>query len=209
MAQPIQYVAQFFLSRGEHITHLKLQKLCFYAQAWHVAKTATPLVSGDFEAWKRGPVHPELYQRLKQFGDRPIHADVFESNFRVYDHFEDEEAGTLFDVWNLYGHKQANELVEETHQEEPWRNHYIAGHNNTIPVSDIQAYYRVKYADCLSAMERLLEELQEQVEEDFRNGLITIGEPSQEMIEQWEENHELFKHLAAQSLTMYLEGDGQ
>ena len=55
-------VANEFLALGEKeprfppIDQLKLQKLLFYAHAWHLAIKKAPLFDEDFEAWPWGPV---------------------------------------------------------------------------------------------------------------------------------------------------------
>lgn len=43
----------------------KLQKLCYYAQAWSLAWTEKSLFDEDFEAWANGPVCRELFYAHK------------------------------------------------------------------------------------------------------------------------------------------------
>ncbi|MCY7383648.1 MAG: DUF4065 domain-containing protein [Microcoleus sp. CAN_BIN18] len=45
------------------INAYKLQKLMYYAQAWHLAIYGTPLFNADFQAWVHGPVIPALLER--------------------------------------------------------------------------------------------------------------------------------------------------
>jgi len=45
------------------INAYKLQKLIYYAQAWHLAIYGTPLFNADFQAWVHGPVIPALLER--------------------------------------------------------------------------------------------------------------------------------------------------
>jgi uncharacterized phage-associated protein len=54
------------------ITNLALQKLLYFAHGLHLIETKTPLVSGAFEAWKYGPVHPTAYRAFKEAGAAPI-----------------------------------------------------------------------------------------------------------------------------------------
>lgn len=56
------------------IKHIKLQKLLYFAHCMHLMRTRAPLVSGYFEAWKRGPVHPAVYRSFRDFGAAPITA---------------------------------------------------------------------------------------------------------------------------------------
>ena len=57
---------------GYPITNLALQKLLYFAHGLFLIETDQPLVSGYFEAWQYGPVHPTLYQSFKEAGSTPI-----------------------------------------------------------------------------------------------------------------------------------------
>ena len=54
------------------VTHLSLQKICFFAHGMYLAHSGSDLVRGEFEAWNYGPVHRVLYHALQTFKDRPI-----------------------------------------------------------------------------------------------------------------------------------------
>lgn len=54
--------------RGITCSNLKLQKLLYFAHGQWLIKKGEPLVSGTFEAWEHGPVHPLVYQSFKVFG---------------------------------------------------------------------------------------------------------------------------------------------
>ena len=60
-------VAKYFL-HIDTMTHKKLQKLCYFAQAWYLANYGRPLVANRFEAWVHGPVSPDLYSRYRDCG---------------------------------------------------------------------------------------------------------------------------------------------
>lgn len=55
-------VAQYILEKTGKISTMKLQKLCYYSQAWALAWTEDPLFSEPFQAWVNGPVCPDLFQ---------------------------------------------------------------------------------------------------------------------------------------------------
>ena len=61
------YLIALAHQRGESVNNLKLQKLLYYAQAWHLALRDEPLFPEKFQAWMSGPVIPALYWRFKQF----------------------------------------------------------------------------------------------------------------------------------------------
>lgn len=116
-------VADFFLAfaneSGELLTNLKLQKLVFYAQAWHLANYGRPLFDEEFQAWVHGPVLPLLYAKYKENGYRPILRDVKIED--VEKKFTEEVVSYLNDVAQAYMRYNAYELELMTHNEDPWR----------------------------------------------------------------------------------------
>ena len=59
----IEDVAAYILVRQpQPCSAQKIQKLCYYTQAWYLARYGTPLFDHDFEAWRSGPVSPTLYK---------------------------------------------------------------------------------------------------------------------------------------------------
>ncbi|MBQ7262745.1 MAG: DUF4065 domain-containing protein, partial [Synergistaceae bacterium] len=58
-------VARYILHERGRMSTWKLQKLCYYSQAWHLAWTGRELFPEDFEAWANGPVCPVLSREHK------------------------------------------------------------------------------------------------------------------------------------------------
>ena len=70
-------VAKYFLflsdeEAGDTISNLKLQKLLYYAQGFHLALNDSPLFAESIEAWTHGPVVPVVYQLYKHAGASAI-----------------------------------------------------------------------------------------------------------------------------------------
>ncbi|MDR3205074.1 MAG: DUF4065 domain-containing protein [Deltaproteobacteria bacterium] len=49
------------------MTHLKLQKLVYYAQGFSMVFNNEPLFDRDIEAWEHGPVCADLYNKYKKY----------------------------------------------------------------------------------------------------------------------------------------------
>jgi uncharacterized phage-associated protein len=116
-------VAEYFLSladedAGDLISNLKLQKLVYYAQGFHLAFYGKSLFNSDIEAWDHGPVVPELYHKYKQHGSGgiPLPTNV---DFAKYD--EDTRA-LLDEIHEVFGQYSAWKLRNMTHNEPPWKN---------------------------------------------------------------------------------------
>jgi len=110
-------VADYFIwlanETGSFVSNLKLQKLVYYAQAWHLALYGTPLFQEDFQAWVHGPVIPALYQKYRNFGWQPILEDANPELPKEVQDFLNEVAEEYFAC-------DAYELEQMTHIEAPW-----------------------------------------------------------------------------------------
>jgi uncharacterized phage-associated protein len=109
-------VANYILQRQDgEMTTWKLQKLVYYAQAWHTAWTGRPLFSDRIEAWANGPVTPALYQQHRgQFTVRswPIGNP---------DNLSNDEQKAVDGILDFYGDKTGQWLSDLTHSEPPWQ----------------------------------------------------------------------------------------
>ena len=55
-------VAAYILKKRGSMSAMKLEKLVYYSQAWHLVWEDKPLFRERIEAWANGPVVPELYK---------------------------------------------------------------------------------------------------------------------------------------------------
>jgi uncharacterized phage-associated protein len=137
-------VADYFIwlanETGSFLSNLKLQKLVYYAQAWHLALNDTPLFSEDFQAWVHGPVIPDLYQKYKVFGWQPI---LENANPELPKEVQD----FLEEVSEEYFACDAYQLEQMTHAEAPWNwaradLQHDAPSNAVIKKEWMKEYYR-------------------------------------------------------------------
>lgn len=135
-------VAKYFLSK-ESMTHKKLQKLCYYAQAWYEANYGVSLVPDHFEAWVHGPVAPNLYFQYRDWGWLPI--PKVENDIPS---FSNPNIKNFLDkVYATYGKYTGDQLESITHQEDPWLN-ARKGYSpsdycrNTISEDEMKNYYK-------------------------------------------------------------------
>lgn len=108
-------VAAYILRKCGSLTAMKLQKLLYYSQAWHLVWEERSLFRERIEAWANGPVVRDIYRSHRgQFSvsDWPS-GDASK--------LSPEETSTVDAVLDFYGEKSAHELSEMTHREEPWK----------------------------------------------------------------------------------------
>lgn len=108
-------VANYILNRRGPMTAMKLQKLCYYSQAWHLVWDEVPLFDNRIEAWANGPVIPELYRAHR--GRMTLHDGDIKGDPNA---LSPSERGTVDGVLDFYGDMSAHQLSELTHRERPW-----------------------------------------------------------------------------------------
>ena len=112
-------VADFFLLK-QPMVQQKLQKLCYYAEAWSEALLGQPIAeNAEFQAWVNGPENVVLHELFHECGWNEIFVDgqMAEHIKKV---FSEEQLELLEDVWETYGDIAGTDLEVLTHRELPW-----------------------------------------------------------------------------------------
>lgn len=133
-------IADWFISRaiqdvnqngGEYMSHLKLQKLLYFAQGCYSVMVGEPLFPDKIYNWEHGPVVADLYPEFKKYGDRGIdecrNADI-----------DNKTAAILEEVYRVFGQYSAWALRDITHKQDPWMK---TKKNEEIPLGLIQDYF--------------------------------------------------------------------
>ena len=106
---------------NKEISNLKLQKMVFYCQAYHIAKYREQLIDNKFEAWKHGAVLPALYNDYSYLGYN--NKQKYEK--KEYDNIRSDLGeyltGFLDKIINEFSDMTASEIRELNHSEEPWK----------------------------------------------------------------------------------------
>ena len=131
---------------GKFVTQMKLQKLVYFAQGYHLAKYQKPLVIENFQAWTYGPVIPVIYNDFKLYGSSPITntAEYLPSNNDRGPYILDPEAGDAINyTWYVLKNFSAFALSNWTHQPDgPWSKVYVPDVKDTpISNTDIKQYF--------------------------------------------------------------------
>jgi len=125
------------LEVGDLISNLKLQKLLYYVQGFHLAIYDKPLFNDDIYAWLYGPVVPEAFHHFKKYGSG--HIEIDNDDFeKYYVEFSEDETKLICDVWDVYGQYSASRLMEFTHNEPPYRTTKI---KQIISHDKLKAYF--------------------------------------------------------------------
>jgi uncharacterized phage-associated protein len=108
-------VAQYILDIRGALPTMKLEKLTYYAQARALVQNkGVPLFDEDFQAWRDGPVCPELYD---------LHRGKYSVRYLEGAHPDKltlSQRAIIEETLRAYAGFSGDELSGLTHREEPW-----------------------------------------------------------------------------------------
>ena len=122
------------VEHGDTISNLKLQKLLYYMQGFHLAFFGEPLFNEPIEAWTYGPVVPVVFQEFKKFQKRAINPELYSDELVLT-----KDQQNMFDqVYNEYNRFSAVALMNMTHNEGLWKNHSLG---EVIPNNELRDFF--------------------------------------------------------------------
>ena len=137
-------VAHYLLRLAERdrsgLDHLKLQKLVYYAQAFHLGSEGTPLFEEPLHAWRYGPVSLEIWSRYRYtrgYIEPPAQSGDEALDYRARDVVEV--------VFERFRDLSGPDLVRRTHREAPWQQAMARaqdGGSEVISHELMRTYYR-------------------------------------------------------------------
>jgi uncharacterized phage-associated protein len=138
-------IARYFLSlqdedEGDTISNLKLQKLLYYAQGYHLALFDKPLFPEAIVRWQHGPVVADVYHIFKEFGNGALpcphdfDADIFDEATQDF----------LDEIYRVFGQYSAWKLSKMTHEEAPWKEAQPA---ETITHQALKEFFKTQLTD--------------------------------------------------------------
>lgn len=154
------HIADYILATAKlgldiNLDQLQLNKLCCLVNGFTLREREEPAFRNRVEAWKFGPVVPEVYETYRYYGDRSITAlDLCRTSLNdkkelmarwgdLVDIIGKDVASIAYGVIEKYGRYRGWDLVHMMHKKHtPWKNAYRPGHNNTIPTEAIKQFYR-------------------------------------------------------------------
>ena len=178
----VHAVANFFLhlaedqsnhETGDLMTDLKLQKMLYFAQCWHLVRYGKPLFDSRIEAWEHGPVVPVVYSEYKQYGRKPLKAKPVD-----YEQFTSEEMDTMMDVFAFYGKYSASGLRELSHQfGSPWAEVYNSGVQHIEITTEAMKAYCEKQPPLETTADRILRTIRDNKIEVIKPTISKNGHP--------------------------------
>ena len=144
-------VAEAIIQQVGSITSMKLEKLVYYCQGWHLARHNQTLFPEPIQAWRQGPVAPDLYRHHRQ------QYTVKDWPWGDGSTLSHSERATVTWVAEEYGRFSAVELSRMTHHELPWKAARgplpdSAASDAPVSIDLMRSYYGRQLADTETAV---------------------------------------------------------
>lgn len=131
----------------EGLTHLKLQKLLYYAQGISLASRGKAIFSDAIQAWGHGPVVKTVFDTFSKKGRAEILLEDAPEGSEIIRKLEaDSEVREVLNItYDNFAIFTAWQLRNMTHiKNGPWDKNYVSGKNKVIPQKDIKLYFETE-----------------------------------------------------------------
>lgn len=122
-------LADYVLSTHGPMSHLKLQKLLYLIEGYHLAYFTESLINDEFQAWTHGPVSRKVYDSLKDksrlyadVGYEPTPDSDQDPIALIHSLLTQDQIDLINEVLDLYDKESGFELEALTHAQTPWIN---------------------------------------------------------------------------------------
>ena len=109
-------IANWFVLRAtkdsKKLSIMQILKLVYISHGWHLEMRGAPLFRNKIEAWRHGPVIPDVYHAFRKQG---VSISQTVPGFPA-DDFPPAYAQFLEEIYKLYGNMAAFKLSEVTHE---------------------------------------------------------------------------------------------
>lgn len=136
-------VAAYILTTHESASmeSVRLQKLVYYTQAWHLVSQDAPLFANRIEAWKHGPVIAEIYRGHRK--QNTVSYDDIAPGCSG-DQLTEDQTAVIDAVVEAFRDLHSWSIVDVVHDEEPWitaNESRLRGEDDKISDEEIKSFY--------------------------------------------------------------------
>lgn len=125
-------------------TPMQLIKMVYIAHGWMLGLFGRPLIRQSVEAWKYGPVVPDVYYAIKHYRNNPVKEYIGGVANEAFDDYELELIDKIREVYGGFSGVKLSAITHETGT--PWNQVVLDrktfGRGVVIPNSLIEKYYK-------------------------------------------------------------------
>lgn len=155
---------------------VKIHKLLYLCQGWHLAWYGIPLFVEDIEAFENGPVVEDLWRDERDRKAPPTPEQIDSNGLLVIDY-----------VIDRYGNLSGRDLIELTHSEGPWVHAWQRPYTErTITQSELRAFFLgAEEEDAAETEWTMPPDALIDLEHSFEKRLVSSGHDETDDIRRW------------------------
>lgn len=117
----IDQIANYIITHIGEVTPLALEKLLSFSNGVNYALNGKQLIFEESQAWAHGPVYPQIYNKYKKYGYKPIDDGIYSTHGCILSKLSEEEIEAIDLVLNTFGIYSPKTLERISHSQEPWK----------------------------------------------------------------------------------------
>ena len=117
----IDQIVNYIITHLGEVTPLALEKLLSFSNGVNYALNGSQLISEESQAWAHGPVYPQVYNKYKKFGYKPIDDGIYSTQGCMLSKVSEAELNAIDLVINTFGLYSPKTLEKISHSQEPWK----------------------------------------------------------------------------------------
>lgn len=144
-----EFVIEHSTKEDKELSTMRLHKLLYYCQAWHIVFEGEEMFSDPFHAWASGPIVPTIMDRHK--GVFSVFSGFFEGCAQRVSY---KSQTTIKAVLQAYGSLSGIQLCTVSVGESPWqkarsKSGAIPGYatDTVISIEDMEKFYSQQYQE--------------------------------------------------------------
>lgn len=133
----------------KELSTMRLHKLLYYCQAWHIVLEGEEMFSDPFHAWESGPISPTIMDKHK--GVFSVSPGFFQGCAQRVSH---KAQTTIEAVLQAYGLLSGIQLCTVSVREDPWKkarktSGAIPGYatDTLVSIEDMEKFYSQQYQE--------------------------------------------------------------
>jgi uncharacterized phage-associated protein len=145
LSEVVSYLTAYSTVRGETLSNQRLNRLLYYAQAWHLAIYDEELFTDGIEAWESGPVVPSVYEAFERIDKAILNNSPPSNTCRAH----------LDAVMERYFRMTDDQLDKMIRQEAPWivaRDRIPVDGRIVIRLDEMKLFYRYSSQDAVTKL---------------------------------------------------------
>ena len=116
----VEQIANYIITHLGEVTPLALEKLLAFSNGVNYALNGEQLIWEESQAWAHGPVYPQVYNKYKRYGYKPIDDGIYSTHGCMLSKLTEKEINAIDMVINTFGLYSPKTLEKISHSQKPW-----------------------------------------------------------------------------------------